>query len=248
MSDIPAQKRMDDEEAFERLQVWFLAKAELNEAKQKEHMERVALAGHYFSAPDEGTNRMPLGGGFDLKLTHAINRKIDEGELDNVTADDVKRLNLPMEELVEYKPTLNVRVYRTLNAEQKLFVDQFVESKDGSPQMEIVPAANTEGQQAHIAAAEAKSASELLDPRWPIALVAEKAVHGDYYYDGDTWWWLNANIEWDEVPPEATEENGDTVTNLLDQQLHIRKQMEASKKPAKPAAKKRGRPSKKKEA
>ena len=95
MAEIPMPTTMTEEEAFARLQAWFLEKAQLNKLKQHEHMERVAVTGYYFRAPEEGTNRLELGGGYDLVLTHSFNRKVDESALDNVTADDIKRLALP---------------------------------------------------------------------------------------------------------------------------------------------------------
>jgi hypothetical protein len=196
--DLPIQQTMTPEQAFARLQEWFLEKARLSEAKSHEHLERVALTRYYFVSPREGTNRLDIGGGFDLKLDHKIEIKVDEAELDNVKAADIKRLKLPWDDLFVYKPTLVKSVYNELTSEQKKFVDQLVTRKEGSPQLEIVPSANRAGQQAHVEAAEAATAEQYV-----ICPEAEKAQPGNFYHDGATWWCLNDEIEWDEVTDAA---------------------------------------------
>lgn len=198
--DLPQQQTMTPEQAFERLQTWFMEKGELAAAKSHEHLERVALSSFYFTAPVEGTNRLDLGGGFDLKLVHKYNVSVDEAELDNVKAADIKKLKLPWDDLFVYKPTLAKSVYNELTLEQKKFVDQLLDIKPASPDLAIVPSADRAGQQVHVEKAEA-------EPRYVIAPEAEKASPGNYYNDGATWWQLNEAIEWDEVTDAALAEH-----------------------------------------
>lgn len=134
------------EEAFERLQRWFTTKQELSELKVSEILERKDLALFYFPDPREGTNRLPLGGGYELKLVHGINRKVDEVAYNNVKAAQVKKLKLDMDALFELKPVLKVSEYRKLTDEQKDFVDTLLDSDEGSPQLSIVPAGEGAGE------------------------------------------------------------------------------------------------------
>lgn len=203
---IPTQEAMTPEAAYERLERWFLSQGQLKKLKAHEHLERVELAGFYFRNPKEGTNRFSLGGGYDLKLQHGYNYKVTNEDLDQVKPADIKKLKLPWDDLWDFKPTLVKSVYNKLSKEQKDFVDQLLEITDASPQMEIVPAVDREGQAEHAAAAEAASADGLV-----IVTVAEEAQPGHYYNDGDTWWQLGEDIEWVEV------EDADTIELLAAQ-------------------------------
>lgn len=195
MTELPTHAGMTPEQAFERLQNWFQKQAQLKVLKSHEHLERVALSDFYFPHAQEGTNRLALGAGFDLKLQHGYNYKVSEEDLDQVAAADIKKLKLPWDDLFVYKPELSIKTYRTLTAEQKKFVDGILDIKPASPQLDIVKAADKAGQQEHIEAA----ASVVPDDGLVVVLEAEKAEIGQYYCDGDNWWCLNDELEWDEV-------------------------------------------------
>ena len=203
---IPTHQPMTPEDAYRRLEEWYLKQAQLRTLKTHEHLERTALAGFYFRNPVEGTNRMSLGGGYDLKLQHGFNYKVSDEDLDQVKPADIKKLKLPWDELFKFEPKLVKSVYNKLNKEQKDFVDQLLEITDASPQLEIVPVAKREAQAEHVAAAEAASADGLV-----IATDPEKAEPGHYYNDGETWWQLGKDIEWVEV------EDADTIELLVAQ-------------------------------
>lgn len=247
MSELPEQVEMTAEQAYERLQDWYQKKQQLDALKTHEHLERVALSGFYFPDPREGTNRMDLGGGFDLMLQAGYNYKVNEEDLDNVKATDIKKLKLPWDDLFEYKPSLKLAVYRKLNEAQKQFVDGLLDIKPSSPQLKIVPQADREGQAAHAAPKEDASASPMPagkssaspasadDVSLVVVLDATQAEPGQYYNDGDAWWVLNEEIEWDEVDTEDTD-----LVARLDAELE---QVKAAAKP-----KKRGRPRKAKKA
>jgi hypothetical protein len=129
---------MTPEQAYQRLQVWFEQSKQLAELKTSEILARKELANFYFAKPQKGVNRLDLGGGFDLKLDYGFDYTVDEAALDSVKASDVKRLKLPMDDLIVYKPVLSLREYNKLNAEQKKFVDEFIDAKEKSPQLHIV--------------------------------------------------------------------------------------------------------------
>lgn len=130
------------EQAYARLQLWYQKQAQLAELKTEETLLRKELSGFYFHRPVEGVNRMDLGGGFDLKLDHGYDYKVDEAALDAVKAADVKRLKLDMDALIEYKPVLSLRAFRRLDAEQYKFVIGFLDVKEKTPQLHIVPQAD----------------------------------------------------------------------------------------------------------
>jgi len=247
MSELPQQKQITPREAYERLQTWYQKKQQLDALKTSEHLERVVLSEFYFPNPREGTNRMDLGEGFDLLLQAGFNYKVNEEDLDNIKATDIKRLKLPWEDLFVYKPSLDMKTYRNLNEAQKKFVDGLLDIKPSSPQLKIVPQADREGQAAHAATKEDASASptptdkSLASPATAgavslvVVLDATQAEPGQYYNDGDTWWILNEEIEWDEVDSEDA-----NLVARLDAELE---QIKAADRP-----KKRSRPRKSKKA
>lgn len=204
MTAIPPKPDMTQEQAFARLQAWYGTQQKLADLKTAEVLERKGLASFYFPAPEEGTNRLPLGGGFDLKLEHTITRKVDEAALDNVKATQAKKLKLNLDLLFPTKPTLSVTEYRKLTDEQRAFVDTLLDIKESeTPGLKIVPQADVEGHAAHKAAAEA--ANVVL--AYTIVETAEDAEEGNYFTDGEgNWWVLEANGEelaWAEVDEET---------------------------------------------
>lgn len=250
MVDIPTQIEMTPEEANERLQRWYQKQAQLKSLRAHEHLERRALSDYYFHNPVEGTNRFDIGGGFDLKLQHGYHYKVSEEDLDQVKASDIKRLKLPWDDLFVYKPEVKLSVYRKLSDEQKAFVDGILDIKESSPQLSIVPQADRSGQKAHAQAASQQTqtpapehpAPEQAEPEaqaepehLPIILKAEDAEPGHHYNDGEVWWLLNKDGEWDPV------EDGEVLVALNDKLLA----MEPAQAPAKPKRKARKKAAKK---
>lgn len=189
MVAIPPQPTMTPEQAFARLQGWYQQKQALNDAKVSEVLERKTLGAFYFPEPAEGTNRLPLGGGFDLKLDHTITRKVDVAALDNVKASDVKKHKLNLDTLFPSKPSLSVTEYRKLSPAQRAFVDTLLDiTESETPALAIVPQADTEGAAGHKAAAEAQAAPEVTYAH-TIVMDATEAGLGDYFTDGNGNWW-----------------------------------------------------------
>jgi hypothetical protein len=187
---------MTPESAYARLQAWYIKQQELSTLKVAEVLDRKDLAAYYFTAPREGTNRLDIGGGYELKLDHKFNYKVDEGAVDNVAASEIKNRKLPWDDLFDYKPTLNMKTYRKLTAEQKAFVDGLLEITDATPALSIVPAADTAGQQKHVEAARAEvqlqvvAFVEVQDP--------DDAQPGNYYCDDEgQWWHVKEDGEWE---------------------------------------------------
>lgn len=232
MATIPEQAQLTPEQAFEQLQVWFTLQQQLAKLKQTEVLARKDMVAFYFRNPVEGTNRVDLGGGYELKLTYSYNREVDEAALQNVTAEQVKKLKLPMDELIRWRPELSLSAYRKLNAEQQKFVDGFLDIKEGSPQLAIVPAADTAGAAKHRAAAEA-AAAEAVPPKFNINTGKEDDTEaGQYYKDGDGAWWLlgqdGDDLEWEQIEEPAQIEELDAALKAMKPKRQRRKKGEGA--------------------
>lgn len=191
MTGTPAQPQ-NAEAAFVMLQSWWATSKQLAELKVEEVVQRKQLATFYFPSPREGTNRLDIGFGYDLKLEHKFNRSIDEASLDNVKASDIKRLKLPWDDLIVYKPELSLSTYRSLTAEQKKWVDEnVIELKDATPSLSIVPRTG-EPQAELTAGADVPVTTEAVNdaPAFVVVEDMDAAVAGNYYEDGDGDWWL----------------------------------------------------------
>lgn len=116
---------------------WYKTKAELQKLQARERALREKIIKSYFPAPSEGTNKVEITGGV-MKMTHKIDRKIDLPSLNGILGDLIK-VGVNVDQLVENKPVLKVAAWRKLTAEQAAVFNQCVESKVGSPSLEIVP-------------------------------------------------------------------------------------------------------------
>lgn len=140
---------------------WFNLKDQLGKLKSAEALLRTKIFKFYFTDPKEGTNKVPLndGTGAELKATYPMYRTIDPGTLDALkeaqeaawgeaaaaqrradefaqgTVPNIPRL--PFADLIKYKPELVLSEYRKLTEEERLYFDQALIVKPGSPSMEI---------------------------------------------------------------------------------------------------------------
>lgn len=136
MAEIPSVTLTD-------LANWFRMKAELGRLKGQEAMLRTRIFKHFFPVPTEGTNSHELndGTGGVLKATHCINRTVLEPELQALKdAQRVEGSNAPkvnLDVLIRYKPELVKSEYNKLTEEERQWVDQCLDIKPGSPQMEV---------------------------------------------------------------------------------------------------------------
>lgn len=209
MATIPEQPQVTPEQMFERLQVWFGMSDQLSQLKTAEALARKDLAAYYFPTPEEGTNRIDIGLGFDLKLDHKINRVVDEAALNALGGDtkalkEIDKLAIPMGELFVQKWELKLGAYRSLNDAQRKFVDKLLDIKEGTPGMAIVPKADTAGHAAHVAAAEAAAQA---GPEFKFDINTgkeEDTQEGQYFRDAESVWWLLEGEEWLEVTTMST--------------------------------------------
>jgi hypothetical protein len=134
MTEIPANPvTMQD------LTLWFQLQDQLKKLKTQEMLLRQKIFKTCFPEPKEGTNTYSLDDGFGsaLKGTHVINREVDPGALQALRPEFVKA-NINADALVQFKPSLKVKEYRELTAEQNHLFDQCLIIKPGSPSLEII--------------------------------------------------------------------------------------------------------------
>jgi len=132
MTNIPANTVTPED-----LVEWDRLKQKLNKVKAAEMLLRQKIFAAYFPAPKEGTNDAPLAAGWILKGKYTINREVDLGALGALRPQLVKA-GIKADDLVQYKPSLVLKEYRTLTAEQVQLFDQVLIVKPGSPALEIV--------------------------------------------------------------------------------------------------------------
>lgn len=107
------------------------------EAEQALRKEVMAL---FFPDAKEGANTVDLEAGWKLKGTHKIDRKIDESALPAVKSQ-LREMKINPDDLVEMKPSLNTKNYRslqTLNPEACKVFEQALTIKPGSPTLELI--------------------------------------------------------------------------------------------------------------
>lgn len=144
MTKIPEQQVRTPEEMFANLQKWWQMQQQLAKLKTTEVLERKDMVGYYFPSPREGTNRLDVGGGFDLRLVFGYSRNVDEAALDSAKASDFKKLKIDKDSLFAYKPELVVKEYKKLSDEQRAFIDELLDVKESTPQLHIVPRAQSD--------------------------------------------------------------------------------------------------------
>jgi len=203
--------KLTPEKAYARLQTWWGLKQGLKDSKQEEHLLREEAYEYYFPNPHEGVNRLDLGGGFDLKTNVSYIYKVDEAAVEQVTQAQIKKHKLPWDELFVYKPVLDKKVYNNLTAEQQKFVDALLDIKPGAVNLDIVPAADREGQAAHVAAAQQASGVPQppvshSGPHLVIVVDPQQAQPGQYFNDGQHWWKLSPQYEWQWLDPRASDD------------------------------------------
>jgi len=107
---------------------------------ENEQTLRKEVAAAFFPEPAEGVNAFDLEGGWKLKLSHKIERKVDEPMLDSTRAQ-LREININPDLLVTMKPTLDLKAYRALvltNPEAAKVFEQALTIKPASPTLELV--------------------------------------------------------------------------------------------------------------
>lgn len=117
---------------------WYELQAKLREIKAEEMFLRILIYKGLFPKPSEGTNTFDLGvDKWAFKAQRVIDRKVDEAALAALKEDLIKE-EIPVDDLIRWKPELEVKKYRALTAEQRTRFEQVLIIKDGSPQLELV--------------------------------------------------------------------------------------------------------------
>lgn len=137
MAPIPPEPAYPPEAAFADLQTWYNTQEQLAQLRNMEAALRKKLAAYYFPAATEGTNKLPLGNGYELVLVQKITRNVDAAALDSIKQGDIKKYKLDMDALFAFKPQLMTAAYRKLNDTQRTFIDALLDAKPGMPAMEI---------------------------------------------------------------------------------------------------------------
>jgi hypothetical protein len=122
---------------------WDEAKKQLAHWKSTEALLRKRCISAYFPDPVEGTNKVPLSKGWILKMGHEITRKIDEPLLEENREILTSGYGISLDELIRWKPELNLRAYRNLEGDALNAFDQVLIIKPGSDSLEIVLPAST---------------------------------------------------------------------------------------------------------
>lgn len=119
-----------------RIQKWSENSALLSDLKKIEMEQRKLLDAELFAEPKQGTNKHELGAGWIIQSVHGTDTKLDEAAyklIESELPDGVKDI------CVNWKPSLDVKVYKKLSPEQRELLDEAVTTKPKSVSMKLVP-------------------------------------------------------------------------------------------------------------
>lgn len=123
---------------------WYRLQEQLKKIKAAEMLLRSKIFRFYFPDPAEGTNNHTLPDSYVLKGKYTINREVDLGAY-QALKEQFMEANIPADAMVQWKPSLVLKEYRGLTAEQQHLFDQCLIIKPGSPAIEIAPPAKKRG-------------------------------------------------------------------------------------------------------
>lgn len=115
---------------------WEKAKDELTRVKNREMLLRTKIFKGMFPSPVEGTNKVPLANGYELKGGYVINRSVELGAFTSMRPLFQEK-GFRVDDLVKFKPELVKSEYNKLTQEEQHFFDQCLVIKEGSPTLEI---------------------------------------------------------------------------------------------------------------
>jgi hypothetical protein len=119
------------------IDAWYKLQAELAKIKDAEMVLRKKIFKGLFPTAHEGTNTLQLAEGWVMKATLPYTRKVDIALLTNLTPM-LRTAGIPMDDLINYKPELVKAIYNTLGEDHRKLFDQILETKPGSPSLEIM--------------------------------------------------------------------------------------------------------------
>lgn len=121
----------------EEFNEWYTLKQQMETIKEREAELRKKIFAAYFTEAHEGTNKLELQGGYTLNGKRVISRTIDKGAMVSLTPE-LQAAGIRLDDIVEWKPSLKLSMYRKLTEEQTKLFDQILVIKDGMPGLEIV--------------------------------------------------------------------------------------------------------------
>jgi len=123
------------ESVSDMLWLWEKAAADLIKAKTYEMALRKKIVAALFPNPTEGTNTYQLPGEWKLKLTHKIDRKLDESALEAVWENLAEGSE---DKLIKNKPSLIKKAYDDLTSEEQVIFNEALILKPGSPTLKLI--------------------------------------------------------------------------------------------------------------
>lgn len=103
----------------------------------REMLLRKTLASELFRAPVEGANDIDLASSFVLRLTYSLARKMELADVQAARAS-LAEVGISLDDLVEWKPSLRVAVYRALPENVRHIVDRYISVTPQAPKLEVV--------------------------------------------------------------------------------------------------------------
>lgn len=124
---------------MQELVEWEKMTRELAILKEKEMTLRKRVYRTFFKDPKEGTNTHQLGEGWLLKAQRKIDRKVDIGTLQALSAENALfwQHGINANELIDWKPELKIKAFKSLPEDKRKIFEQCLIIKDGSPQVDI---------------------------------------------------------------------------------------------------------------
>jgi hypothetical protein len=119
------------------LQQWYQTSLDLKELKEKEDYLRTEVFEQFFTETKEGTNTVNLAKGYKLKAVTGLNRKVDLPAF-QAMKEALAEKHIKADKIVEFKPELGLKYYRTLDESELKIVDQFLIISEAKPQISIV--------------------------------------------------------------------------------------------------------------
>lgn len=126
--------------SLEDIILWNKMKQELSDLKDAEMALRKRIYRAKVLAPHEGTNKVILPNGWELKAIRTINRKVDIGAARVLSGPDgpFAKAGIVADTLIKWEPELEVKAYKGLLPEARKVFDQCLTIKDGSPSLELI--------------------------------------------------------------------------------------------------------------
>jgi hypothetical protein len=122
---------------MEEFLYWLQISQELKKLKIKEKNIREKLFKNIFPTPNEGTNEYRINNDQTIKGVYSLTRSVDEPIFEMSKSYLIKN-NIHVDNLVRYRPKLNLREYRKLTFRQKSLFDNCLVITPGAVKLELV--------------------------------------------------------------------------------------------------------------